>query len=97
MIKLVSFKLAFRSEPIWINPDYVRSVHRRAGVAGQSCIRIAGVPDAQELVVEGAVEEVVGKLTGQPPVAPRSREMKSIALNSEAVKALVDQEPVGPG
>ena len=45
MIKLVSFKLAFRSEPIWSNPDHVRSVHRRAGVAGQSCIRMAGVPD----------------------------------------------------
>ncbi|HEX5379092.1 MAG TPA: hypothetical protein VFW47_10985 [Phenylobacterium sp.] len=96
MIKLVPFKLVFRSEPIWINPEHVRSVHRRAGVTAQTCIRLAGLPDNQELVVEGGADEVIRKLTGDVP-AKAVRPMRTVALNSEAVKALVGQEPIGPG
>jgi hypothetical protein len=95
MIKLVPFKLVFRGEPIWINPDHVVCVTKRGGLTVQTCIRLVNQPEAEDLVVEGSAEEVVGKLTGKAP-EPVSRQMRTFSIESEALQALAGEEPRAP-
>ena len=95
MIKLVPFKLVFRGEPIWINPDHVVCVTKRGGLTVQTCIRLVNQPEVEDLVVEGSVEEVIQKLTGKAP-EPAARPVRSFAIESEALQALAGEEPRAP-
>lgn len=94
MVTLVAFKLVFRGEAVWVNPDEVRAVQRRSsGTIPQTCLRFAGLPDAAEMVVEGTAEEAVQKLTGAAPPAKAVRPTRSEPLNPGALKALMEGEP----
>jgi hypothetical protein len=95
MIKLVPFKLVFRGEAIWINPDHVVCVTKRGGLTVQTCVRLVNQPEAEDLVVEGSAEEVVSKLTGKPP-EQATRPMRTFSLESEALQALAGEEPRPP-
>ena len=99
----VEFRVVFRGDTVWINPSEVRSVHKR-GAAGtpQALIRFAGLPDASEILVEGAAEEVIRRLEGLPvrsaaraprpvPAAPPSP-----PLNPEVLKGLIDPDVTAP-
>ncbi len=95
MIKLVPFKLVFRGEQVWINPDHVVYVQKRVGMTSQACIRLAHQGDAEDIVVDGGVEEVIRKLTGKAP-EPTAKPQRSFALDSEAMQALEGAEPRVP-
>lgn len=92
MIKLVPFKLVFRGEHIWINPEQVVYVQRRVGMTNQACIRLTHQAETEDLVVEGGVEEAIRKLTGIAP-DPVARPPRSFALDSRALQALEGVEP----
>lgn len=87
MIKLAPFKLIFRGEQVWINPEHVIWVQRRAGLTNQACIRLAHQGEAEDLVVEGSVDEVICKLTGKAPEPP-VRPLRTFSHDSNAVQAL---------